>query len=325
MLDEARKREKVANAFLAATMALSAAQSPKDFVKTGKIESPGVALMQRWGRVRREAERNLDSGAVVPRNKKMKTFKEFVEEAYILEVNRPESGSPEEQARWDRQNARRIALNNPSSKIIGIIGRDKNGIQRYGLKDAARRRQQQKNRASRLAYIDSDLDPEQNKRGNKKIKLIKTKGTYKDEDGRERTGRGKEAHHLTSISQSYEELKGLSPEERKVKKDNDAKGGKFHGSDPRNIAQTDGPEGGTGIRHRGEGGYHSRQKPVGTGGSIQNIGSVTQIVAARRRVKRQGSASERLAREKGIETPKMQRERELRARMSVAAKARGFD
>ena len=255
----------------------------------------------------------------------MKTFKEFVEEAYILEVNRPESGSDEEKARWDRQNARRIALNNPSSKIIGIIGRDKKAIQRYGLKDAARRRQQQKNRASRLAYIDSDLDPEQNKRGNKKIKLIKTKGTYKDEDGRERTGRGKEAHHLTSISQSYKELKGLSPEERKVKKDNDAKGGKFHGSDPRNIAQTDGPEGGTGIPHRGEGGYHSGQKPVGRGGSIQNIGSENEIVAARRRVKRQGSASEKLAREKGIETPKMQRQRELRARMAANAKARGFD
>ena len=88
MLDEARKREKAANAFLAATMALSAAQSPKDFVRTGKIESPGVALMQRWGKVRGEAERNLDSGVVVPRNKKMKTFKEFVEEAYLLEMRK---------------------------------------------------------------------------------------------------------------------------------------------------------------------------------------------------------------------------------------------
>ena len=255
----------------------------------------------------------------------MKTFKEFVEEAYILEVNRPESGSDEEKARWDRQKARQDALDNPSSKIIGIIGRDKKGIQRYGLKDAELRRQQGKNRSSRLANIDSDLDPKQKKKGKGKIKLIKTKGTYKDEDGRERTGRGKEAHHLTSISQSYEELKGLSPEERKVKKDNDAKGGKFHGSDPRNIAQTDGPEGGTGIPHRGKGGYHSRQKPVGRGGSIQNIGSEKEIVAAQRRVERQGSASERLAREKGIETPKMQKQRELIARMAANAKARGFD
>jgi hypothetical protein len=324
MLDEARKidREKVANAVLGLAFAAGAAQSPKDFVRTGHIEAPGTALMQRWGRVRGEAERNLDSGAVVPRNKKMKTFKEFVEEAYILEVNRPESGSPEEQARWDRQNARRIALNNPSSKIIGIIGRDKKGIQRYGLKDAERRRQQRKNRSSRLADIDSDLDPDLKKRGDKKISLI---GPGDKNASPPIQGRGKEAHHLTPISQSAKEFKGLSPEERKVKKENDAKGGKFHGSDPRNLAQTDGPEGGTGIPHRGEGGYHSRQKAVGKGGSIQDYGSEKEIVAAQIRVKRQGSASEKLAREKGIETPKMQRQRELRARMASNAKARGFD
>ena len=256
----------------------------------------------------------------------MKTFQEFMCEYYvILEVNRPKSGSPEEQARWDRQKARQDALDNPSSMVIGIIGRDKNGIQRYGLKDAERRRQQGKNRSSRLADIDSDLDPEQNKRGNKKIKLIKTKGKYKDEDGKEYTGRGKEHHHLTSISQSAKEFKGLSPEERKAKRERDAQFGKFHGSDPRNIAQTDGPEGGKGIPHRGQGGYHSRQKPVGKGGSIQDIGSEKEIVAAQRRVARQGSASEKLAREKGIETPKMQRQRELRARMSAAAKSRGLD
>ena len=88
MLDEASKKEKVANVLLGLAFATGAAQSPKDFVKTGKIESPGVALMQRWGRVRGEAERNLDSGVVVPRNKKMKTFKEFVEEAYLLEMRK---------------------------------------------------------------------------------------------------------------------------------------------------------------------------------------------------------------------------------------------
>ena len=90
MISEASKKEKVANAFLAATMALSAAQSPKDFVRTGAIESPGVALMQRWGKVRGEAERNLDSGRVShpARNRMKKTFKEFVEEAYLYEMNK---------------------------------------------------------------------------------------------------------------------------------------------------------------------------------------------------------------------------------------------
>lgn len=91
MISEASKREKAANAFLAATMALSAAQSPHDFVKLGDVEKSGTALMQTWGRRRGEAERNLDSGRVShpARNKKMKkTLKEFLEEAYLYEMRK---------------------------------------------------------------------------------------------------------------------------------------------------------------------------------------------------------------------------------------------
>ena len=236
----------------------------------------------------------------------MKSFREFV-----VEVNRPENGSDEEKRRWDRVKASLDAKDNPSSFIIGVGGRDKNGIQRYGLKKADSRNQQGKNRASRLKDVDSDLDSNLKTRGDQKRDVI--------------VGRGKEHHHLTSISQSSKEFWGMSPEERREKREKDAKFGKFHGSDPRNLAQTDGPKGGTGIPHRGEGGYHSRQKAVGKGGSIQDIGSEKEIVAAQRRVARQGSASEKLAREKGIETPKMQKQREMRARMASNAKARGFD
>jgi len=91
MISEASKREKIANAVLGATFALSAVQSPKDFIKTGNIESPGVALMQTWGRRRGEAERNLNSARVSDpaRNKKMKkTLKEFLEEAYLSEMRK---------------------------------------------------------------------------------------------------------------------------------------------------------------------------------------------------------------------------------------------
>jgi hypothetical protein len=146
----------------------------------------------------------------------MKTFKEFMCEYYvILEVNRPKSGSPEEQTRWDRQKARQDALANPSSMIIGIIGRDKKGIQRYGLKDAERRRQQGKNRSSRLADIDSDLDPEKKERGDKKASLI---GSGNRNASPPIQGRGKEVHHGTSIAQSAKEFRGLPPEERKAKR-----------------------------------------------------------------------------------------------------------
>jgi len=237
-----------------------------------------------------------------PSYKKMKTFKRF-----ILEVNRPEQGSDEEKSRWDKLKARHDAMSpeERASRIIGTLGRDKDGHQRYGFKKKSSRTSQQTNRASRLADVDSDLDSNQKQRGDKKATIIK--------------GRGKEHHHLTSISQSAKEFKGLTPEQRKAKRERDAEGGKFHGSDPRNIAQTDGPEGGTGIPHRGRGGYHSGQKPVGKGGSIQDFGSEKEIVAIRKGIERRGySEFEKLAREKGIETPKMQRQRELRARMASA-------
>ena len=91
MISEASKREKIANTVLGLTFAAGAAQSPQDLVKTGKIESPGTALMQTWGRKRGEAERNLDSGRVshpARNRKKMKTLKEFLEEAYLYEMRK---------------------------------------------------------------------------------------------------------------------------------------------------------------------------------------------------------------------------------------------
>ena len=93
MISEASRREKIANAVLGATFALSAAQSPKDFVRTGNIESPGTALMQTWGRKRGEAERNLNSARVsdpARNRKKMKTLKEFLEEAFLISEMRKE-------------------------------------------------------------------------------------------------------------------------------------------------------------------------------------------------------------------------------------------
>ena len=254
-------------------------------------------------------ERNPKTGVQMAKLKDSFDGKTFG--VFILEVNRPEKGSDEERSRWDRVKAALDAKDNPGEFYIGTLGRDKNGVQKYGTKGKDAKQNQLKNRVSRLADIDSDLDKERRKQGGEKATTI--------------IGRGKEHHHLTKISDSAKEFKGLTPEQRKEKREKDAKAGKFHGSDPRNIAQTDGPEGGTGIPHRGEGGYHSRQKAVGKGGSIQDIGSEKEIVAAQRRVARQGSASEKLAREKGIETPKMQRQREMRARMASNAKARGFD
>ena len=70
MLDEARKRDVAANAVLGAAFALSAAQSPKDFVKTGSVESPGVAMMQRTIGNSRRKPKDLDKSAVMSRGTK---------------------------------------------------------------------------------------------------------------------------------------------------------------------------------------------------------------------------------------------------------------
>lgn len=79
MLSEVRKRDAAANALLGIAFAASAAQSPKDLVRSGNIEGPGVQLMSRMMQKRKEANRNLDS-ARVSHPARNKTFKEFVEE-----------------------------------------------------------------------------------------------------------------------------------------------------------------------------------------------------------------------------------------------------
>ena len=86
LINEASKREKVANAILGLSFATSALQSPSDFAKTGAVESPGVILMQEWANKRGEAERNLDSGRVTPssRNRKIKEDVNISKEALMM-------------------------------------------------------------------------------------------------------------------------------------------------------------------------------------------------------------------------------------------------
>ena len=63
-LDEKmRKRDMAANAVLA-TGLIGNLQSPQHFVSSGHIEGPGVQLMRRMMKKRKEANRNLDSGVV---------------------------------------------------------------------------------------------------------------------------------------------------------------------------------------------------------------------------------------------------------------------
>ena len=76
-LEEGRKRDTAANALLALSFAASAAQSPKDLIRSGNIEGPGVQLMSRMMSNRKKA---TASGLGNPRiSVKNRTFKEFLE------------------------------------------------------------------------------------------------------------------------------------------------------------------------------------------------------------------------------------------------------
>ncbi len=183
----------------------------------------------------------------------MKTFKQFL---LITEI----------QSREDAEK-KRLAKDNPDDYYVRNTGHGN-----WSTKTKRAVQGQGKSRKKKLDDIDSDLPSEDKERGERKRKKIV--GVRK-----------KEHHHLTSIDQSSKEFKGLSPEQRKAKREKDAKQGKYHGSHPRNLAQAEpsGSKRGTGIPHRGEGGYHSKQKPVGSGGSGADYGSEAQILAARRR------------------------------------------
>lgn len=136
MLDEARKREKIANLALLASLGLTAVQSQKDFLRTGHIESPGANLMQRYGQKRREAERNLDHGAVsqAARNIKdsgsrnrtvkqsKKSLKEFTQEVltnedFVMEMRKEDKVKGEKETPLYKSIYKKtINKNNPEGK-----------------------------------------------------------------------------------------------------------------------------------------------------------------------------------------------------------------
>ena len=175
-------------------------------------------------------------------------------------------GTKEEIDEATREEAekKRLAKDNPDDYAVRNIGHGK-----WSTKRKSSMKGQAKRRGEGLKNVDTDLPSKSKEKGEAKTKKI--------------VGRGKEHHHLTPISQSTKEFKGLSPEQRKAKREKDAKQHKYHGSAPRNLAQAEGPKGGKGIPHRGEGGYHSKQKAVGSGGEGKDFGSEAQILAVKRR------------------------------------------
>jgi hypothetical protein len=269
MLDEARKREKVANAFLAATMAASATQSPKDFVKTGHIESPGVALMQMWSKKRGEAERNLDHGRVVPRNVKKKTFKEFVEESYLIEARQPHFSS---RAELEKHHG-----GIPSGYYANNAGSTENP--KWRLKPKSGGVKERQARAERIASLSSSSERES---ADTKVRKLKAKGL--------------EAHHITPTHHSAKLKASMSDAEWEARKARDAKIGVYHGHHPKNVMGTKkstDPADKPGIYHRAGGAHELEGKTKdivsGPGSRESAISHKELLAAAARRAKRKAN------------------------------------
>jgi hypothetical protein len=236
MLDEARKREKVANAFLLATLAASAAQSPKDFVKTGHVESPGTALMQMWGKKRGEAERNLDHGRVShsARNRKKKTFEDFIMEA------RRDTGL--RGLRHGLGDSKSDAISKGLRFFKGSDGRTRE-IRNYGS---------QSKPGGRVV----DYQNETARRAKRKERLHDvTPPEHQDHQAfakksQQATKKGMDLHHMTPVATSAKIKASMSDSEWQQRLRDDEKEGIYHGNHPRNLALTKRMrEKGPGISH----------------------------------------------------------------------------
>ena len=80
----------------------------------------------------------------------MKTYLQF-----IFEVNFPKTGSDVEKERWNKVNARyqQMSDEDKEKRIIGSVGRDKEGQRRYGFKLKKSRQDQQQRRGSVMRPI----------------------------------------------------------------------------------------------------------------------------------------------------------------------------
>jgi hypothetical protein len=213
MLSEGRKRDAAANAVLALSFAANAAQSPQAFVSSGEKAAPSLPLMGELMRKRKEANRNLDSARVSEpaRNRKKKTFKEFVEESTIIREGRHFSSKDE-------------LMKHHGGKLPDgtfIKNRGTKEAPKYGLASVQARENEKERREKRIKQATGQLTPREKAKVERKRRLARE--------------RGAELHHATEIETSGKEMKDMSPGDvlRHKKKQSQEK--KYHGNDPKNL------------------------------------------------------------------------------------------
>jgi hypothetical protein len=215
MLSEGRKRDTVANAILALSFAANAAQSPESLVTSGKTAAPNLPLMGELMRKRKEANRNLDSARVSEpaRNRKKKTFKEFVEEATLIAESRGAHFSTREELM--KHHGGKL----PDGTFIKNRGTKENP--KYGLASSQAREKQKQDREERIKKATGQLTPREKAKVETKRRLARE--------------RGAEVHHATEIETSAKEMRNMSPGDVLRHKKKQAQDKKYHGNDPRNL------------------------------------------------------------------------------------------
>jgi hypothetical protein len=259
MLSEGRKRDAAANALLSLSFAANAAQSPESLVTSGKAAAPSLPLMGELMRKRKEANRNLDSPRVSEpaRNRKKKTFKEFVEESYLIERGQPTFSSREE--------LERHYGGIPSGKIANNASSAEKP--KWRLVNAENRKGQSERNKERKMDLTS---PEDMRQGEIKAKKLRKAGL--------------DAHHITPLHYSAKLKASMSPSEWADRVKRDASNGIYHGHHHKNLmgAVTDRtPESRSkrGIRHRAGGAHELEAKAR----DIEHVGHKGLLAAAHKR------------------------------------------
>ena len=127
-LEEGRKRDTAANALLALSFAASAAQSPKDLIRSGNIEGPGIQLMSRMMNKRKKATASGLDNPRVSEPARNRTFKEFLELCELIESS---SGERMPRGSTGRRTGRALNQMKRDEKSTAAIAR-KAGIKGTG-------------------------------------------------------------------------------------------------------------------------------------------------------------------------------------------------
>ena len=145
----------------------------------------------------------------------MKTFRQFLEEAYLSEGQKHFSSKDE----LIQHHGGKL----PSGSFIKNRGTKENP--KYGLASVQSRENEKQRREERIKKATQQLTPKERRKVARKRRIARE--------------RGQELHHATEIETSGKEMKNMSPGDVLRYKKKQAKDKKYHGNDPRNLVVAD--------------------------------------------------------------------------------------